>query len=93
MKKYFLDIDKVIIPKGFFETVNNVPKLTEWLRSQSTQKVKEDISSVWVFTGYYDARKQPIYQCLNCGGEVKDENINKHKYCLHCEATMKNTIR
>lgn len=25
MKKYFLDIDKVIIPKGFFETVNNVP--------------------------------------------------------------------
>lgn len=42
----------------------------------------------WYPTGYYDAHYIPIYQCTQCGGEVADEHIEKHNYCLHCGCKM-----
>jgi hypothetical protein len=43
----------------------------------------------WIETGYFDQYYQPIYECSHCHGEVADNFITKHLFCLHCGADMR----
>ncbi len=60
MPKY-IDVEKISIPKGFFETVDTVPKLLEWLNNQPATDVEE------VRHGYWEKIGRETVRCSACG--------------------------
>ena len=86
-KARYIDINKVRIPKGFFDDLN-MPKLFDWLNSQPAADVEPVRHGEWIDTDTFDFHCVHIYQCSNCGKEVADDYIDNHKFCLHFGAKM-----
>jgi DNA-directed RNA polymerase subunit RPC12/RpoP len=43
----------------------------------------------WIFTDSWNYNSLPVYRCSACYKKVADDEIYRHKYCLHCGAKMK----
>lgn len=80
-----IDADAIKLPKGFFESVDNVPKFYEWLNTLPTidhpqgeweERIVED-AELWFRRRFY---------CSNCGGW---NTYGMTRYCPDCGAQMK----
>lgn len=67
-----IDADVITIPKGFFETVDNVPKFYEWLNEQLT------VDAVSVVR---------CKDCIHSTSQVSDDEDNYYcnamRRCMH----------
>lgn len=67
----------------------NLNQMRERLKRLRSADVKPVVRGEWIETGYFDQDYQPIYECSHCHGEVADNFIAKHLFCLHCGADMR----
>ena len=75
----YIDADRIILPKGFFERVDNVPKFFEWLDTQPTANVRENVHAHWddcsngwmcSFCNRYNIQYTPF--CPYCGAQMDE---------------------
>ena len=92
-KARYIDINKVRIPKGFFNDLN-VPKVYDWLDSQPIADVVEVVHGEWIYhetVASYDGTKSG-YSCSECCSFVDEEIFDSdefHKsFCGCCGAKM-----
>lgn len=92
----YINIDKITIPKGFFDDLN-VPKLFKWLESQEIVVLpkEEQKQATWNYwkgrCGNHDKRIEDA-TCSNCGYKhptVKGSPKLLSDYCPCCKSKMK----
>lgn len=71
-----IDADAIKLPKGFFESVDNVPKFYEWLNSQPT--IDPVRHGKWIKLG---AAK---YRCGECGKVQYGDRGSDLHFCCNC---------
>lgn len=81
-----IDADKIKLPQGFFEKVDNVPKFYEWLDEQPT------VDAEPVRHGYNTHKNTPsLFKCSLCGWFDSDTytgDTHIYNYCPYCGAKM-----
>ena len=79
-----IDADAIKIPKGFFEKVDTVPKLYEWLDEQPTIEPQQgEWEERFVEFGNLFSRRR--FYCSNCGDW---QTYGMTRYCPECGAKM-----
>ena len=58
------------------------------VRNMPTINCVQTVHAEWLFTGYYNANKVPVFRCSRCKQDVADHYVTKRKYCSHCGAQM-----
>lgn len=89
MNKY-IDVEKIIIPKEFFEG-SNVPMLLDWINHQPVADVRENVKGEWI--AVENACFDTSYKCSICGEEffleVGTPKENEYNFCPNCGADMR----
>ena len=75
-----IDADAIVLPKGFFEKVTNVPKFYDWLDTQPTIDAEPVKHGKWKYIGGY-GYKYSCSVCVNCAERMT-------RYCPNCGAKM-----
>ena len=73
-----IDADAIKLPKGFFETVDNVPKFYEWLDAQPTIDAVEVVRCN--DCGYCESAGYSYYFCIK-----RKQLVYKDEYCSRRE--------
>ena len=83
-----IDADKIKLPQGFFEKVDNVPKFYEWLDEQPTVDAEPVRHGHWI-TQFDDLfPMESTIECSACGEKEWMMTIINHNYCPNCGAKM-----
>ena len=85
-----IDADAIKIPKGFFETVDNVPKFYDWLDDQPTIEAEPVKHGRWIVSLFPGSEH---VSCSECGAEYYEDDLllggNEFpRYCPNCGAEM-----
>ena len=64
-----IDVDKIKLPQGFFEKVDNVPKFYEWLSTLPTVDAEPVRHGRWIIKDNPDTEWYQI-TCSECGEDV-----------------------
>lgn len=81
----YVDAEKINLPKGFFNTVDNVPKFFEWLDNLPTADVRENVHAHWVIeTEMVNGTLCSGQFCSDCGYP----QYLTTKFCPNCGAVM-----
>lgn len=83
----YIDVDKITIPKGFFDDLN-VPKFLAWLKAQPTADVAPKSYGKWKPYKDYFTHRQVGWICTNCSVVIRDLSNGDTNYCPYCGAIM-----
>lgn len=86
--KFPIRIDHYDEEHGNVHFVYGIETILEYAQNLPAVDVAEVKRGTWIDTETFGPYYQPIYKCSVCEGEVADEYISGHKYCLHCGARM-----
>lgn len=84
----YIDAEKINLPEGFFNTVDNVPKFYEWVETLPTADVRENVHGKWLMS---DESKLRPYMCSRCGSLYDVDTVMGKivwNYCPNCGAVM-----
>lgn len=88
----YIDVEKINLPEGFFNKVDNVPKFYEWVETLPTADVRENVHARFVskiikktdWKGQIQSYYQPN-SCSNCNAALTGEE----NFCPNCGADMR----
>lgn len=84
----YIDADRITLPQGFFEKVDNVPKFNEWLSTIPSADVRENVHGQWILIA---DENHEYCICSNCGYDNGENWMigSEIPYCAQCGADMK----
>ena len=92
----YIDAEKINLPKGFFNTVDNVPKFYEWVETLPTADVQEVRHGKWeevvIPSGYSNEVQYQSARCSVCKRYHTTPYLYtyyEHNYCPNCGAEMR----
>lgn len=80
-----IDVDKIKLPHGYFEKVDNVPKFYNWLDTLPIVDAEPIRHGHWIYREYGYPLAHNFYTCSVCGSS---RGLNIDNYCPHCGAKM-----